>query len=456
MHVLVVGLARTGTAVARCLRSEGHDVTVVEEQPGSGDYRARRDAALAAGARVVEAPDTEAWPGLVADADLVVPSPGVPQHHEAIAVARAAGVEIASELELAAERTGVPIVAVTGTNGKTTVTELTAAMLMASGLRTVAAGNIGRPLIGVSCATPGAQDRETALDVVVVEVSSFQLAFTRSFRPRVAVLLGVAEDHTDWHGSFEAYKAAKARIFANQCDGDLLVYDADDSSACRLAESAPALRVGCSLDATGGRYRLDGEVLMGGADVLARLGDLRRALPHDVRNALAAAAAARHAGATVEGVRAALRAFETLPHRVTLVGESGGVRWYDDSKATNPHAALAAVRSFDRVVLLAGGRNKGLDLGAQAAGAGHIASVVAFGEAGVEIEAAFSGVSQVTRVTTMREAVRAAAEVVEPGGVVLLSPGCASFDAYSGYGERGDDFAAEVRALAGSVPGEVR
>lgn len=456
MRALVVGLARTGEAVARCLCSEGHEVTVVEEQPGSGGYPARRDSALAAGAHLVEAPGPAVWPELVGDADLVVPSPGVPQHHEAIAAALAAGVEIVSELELAAQRTGVPIVAVTGTNGKTTVTELAAAMLKASGMRTVAAGNIGRPLIDLVCTGPGDRAPVADLDVVVVEVSSFQLAFTRAFRPRVAVLLGVAEDHTDWHGSFESYKAAKARIFANQRDDDLLVYDADDSTACRLAEGAPALRVGCSLDATGGRYRLDGEILMGGADVLAHLGELRRALPHDVRNALAAAAAARHAGATVEGVRAALRAFETLPHRVTLVGESGGVRWYDDSKATNPHAALAAIRSFDRVVLLAGGRNKGLDLGALTAGAGHVASVVAFGEAGAEVEAAFAGVSPVTRVSTMREAVRAAAEVAAPGDVVLLSPGCASFDAYSGYGERGDDFAAEVSALSGTVSGEAR
>jgi UDP-N-acetylmuramoylalanine--D-glutamate ligase len=178
-----------------------------------------------------------------------------------------------------------------------------------------------------------------------------------------------------------------------------------------------------------------------------------RALAHDLTNALAAAAAALHVGATPDGVRAALRAHVTLPHRVTLGGEHGGVRYYDDSKATNPHATVHAVASFDSVVLLAGGRNKGLDLGALRAGADRVRSVVAFGEAAAEVAAAFEGVRPVVTVHTMREAVRAAAAAARPGDVVLLSPGCASFDAYGGYAARGDDFAAEVRALSPDAGG---
>lgn len=446
MRVLVVGLARTGEAVTRRLVSEGCDVTVVEEHPGGDAYRDRREAVLACGAAVVESPDTDGWEALVADADLVVPSPGVPQHHDVIRSAIGAGVDVRSEVELAAERIGVPLIAVTGTNGKTTVTELTARMLAASGIRVAAAGNIGRPLIELAGATAGSG--ELSLDVVVAEVSSFQLAFTEHFRPDVAVLLPVSEDHTDWHGSFDEYVAAKTRIFANQRAVDELVYDADDEVARRMASGAPGRLTACSLAmGSDAEYHFEGGALYGDGDVIARVGELGRALPHDILNSLAAAAAARRVGAALSGVAGALRAFETLPHRVALVGESNGVRWYDDSKATNPHAALAAARSFDRVVLLAGGRNKGLDLGALAEAADHIVSVVAFGEAAGEVEDAFAGRCQVVRTEVMHEAVLAAKELAGPGDVVLLSPGCASFDAYGGYDERGDDFAAEVLAL---------
>ena len=455
MRVLVVGLARTGEALARRLTSEGHDVTVVEDRPGGDGYGARREAVLGVGATVVESPGRGGWRPLVGRADLLVPSPGVPAHHIGIRTALESGVAVRSELELAAQRIGIPIVAVTGTNGKTTVTELTARMLEASGLDVVAAGNIGRPLMEL--AGESADGGTLSLDVIVAEVSSFQLAFTERFRPRVAVLLAVSEDHTDWHGSFDAYVAAKARIFANQGDGDLLVYDADDEVCRRMAGEAPAMRTACSIvPGSDAPYRLDGDGLYGDGDLLVDVNELRRKLPHDMLDALAAAAAARHAGATLEGVSAALRAFETLPHRVALVGESGGVRWYDDSKATNPHAALAAARSFDSVVLLAGGRNKGLDLGALAQASDHIASVVAFGEAAGEVEAAFAGIRHVTRVRSMHEAVLAAAEQATAGDVVLLSPGCASFDAYRDYGERGDDFASEVLLLVDAAHGEAR
>jgi len=449
MRVLVAGLARTGEAVARQLRSEGHDVTVVEEHPGGHEYSSRREAVLACGAAVVESPDTAEWDALLGVSDLLVPSPGVPEHHHAIRSASGAGVAVRSELELAAERIDTPLVAVTGTNGKTTVTALVEQMLAASGLRVAAVGNIGRPAIDLA----GEHRCSDALplDVVVAEVSSFQLAFTEHFRPYVAVLLAVSEDHIDWHGSFEAYIAAKARIFANQRETDLVVYDADNDISRRMAAESAAGLTPCSLDpGADSGYHLEDGVLLGEGGVLACVGDLVRALPHDILNSLVAAAAARSAGATLDGIAEALRVFKTLPHRVVLIGESGGVRWYDDSKATNPHAALAAALSFDSVVLLAGGRNKGLDLGALATAADHVVSVVAFGEAADEIEAAFADVRPVERTTTMHEAVLAAAACAVPGDVVLLSPGCASFDAYGGYEERGDDFAAEVRAIIAS------
>jgi UDP-N-acetylmuramoylalanine--D-glutamate ligase len=288
--------------------------------------------------------------------------------------------------------------------------------------------------------------------VLVAEVSSFQLAFCEVFRPRVAVLLAVAPDHLDWHGTFEHYAQSTAKIFARQSGDDLLVYDADDAVAAELASHAPARRTGVSLrpGATGAYTVRDGVLVAPDGRELARTAELRRALPHDLTNALAASAAAIELGAPVAPVHDAICAYATLPHRVTLVGDAGGVQWYDDSKATNPHAALHALRSFPSVVLLAGGRNKGLDLSVLADEAAHVRAVVAFGESGPDVAAAFAGVKPVTLVDTMHEAVRAAGAYAQEGDVVLLSPGCASFDAYTSYAARGDDFAREVEALLGA------
>jgi UDP-N-acetylmuramoylalanine--D-glutamate ligase len=422
------------------MHGEGHDVTVLEDRPTGDAYERRAVAARGIGATVLEAPDETAIAGAVGSADLVVPSPLVSERHPAVVAARAAGVPVRSEIDLAAERARAPIVAVTGTNGKTTVTSLIEAMCNEGGVRALAAGNIGtRTLLDAV---------DDDVDVLVAEVSSFQLAFCDVFRPRVAVLLAVAPDHLDWHGSFERYVAAKARVFAQQRDDDLLVYDGDDDVATRLSIAAPARRVSVSLDRDAAEYTVrDGALVTPDGDEIARVDELRRALPHDCTNALAATAAASAMGASMRGIRSTLATFTTMPHRVALVGEASGVQWYDDSKATNPHAALHAVRAFDSVVLLAGGRNKGLDLSVLADAAAHLRAVVAFGESAPEIEHAFAHIRPVTRVTTMHEAVRTAASYARPGDAVLLSPGCASFDGYVSYAARGDDFAAEVRAL---------
>jgi UDP-N-acetylmuramoylalanine--D-glutamate ligase len=440
MRALVIGLAVTGEAAARRLRREGWDVVVTDDHPGNDAYARRAASVRDAGAVVVEAPTADWYRGAVAEVDLVVPSPLVGMSHPAVLAARASGVAVRSEIDLAAERTDLPIVAVTGTNGKTTVTSLTTAMLEASGVRAVAAGNIGRTLLE-------AVD-DAAVEVFVAEVSSFQLAFAESFRPTVAVLLALAEDHLDWHGSFEQYVAAKARVFEHQRPDDLLVFDRDDPNATLAAERAPGRRVGVSITGVPGTFRVeDGLLLTADGRAIAALDGMRRALSHDRTNALASAAAALAAGATDAGVRAALASYETMPHRVALVGEHGGVQYVDDSKATNPHAAVHAAAAFESVVLLAGGRNKGLDLTALTAAAEHLRAVVAFGEAAPEVAAAFDGVRPVVRAASMREAVRHAAGIARPGDVVLLSPACASFDAYPNYGARGDAFAAEVRAL---------
>jgi UDP-N-acetylmuramoylalanine--D-glutamate ligase len=439
MRALVIGLAATGESAARRLRREGWDVVVTDDRPGGDAYRERLATVVAAGAEVVEAPTADSYRATVAEVDLVVPSPLVDEQHPAIRAAVAGGVTVRSEIDLAAERARVPIVAVTGTNGKTTVTSLTAAVLEASGRRATAAGNIGRTLLDAV---------DDDVDVLVAEVSSFQLVFAETFAPRVAVLLALAEDHIDWHGSFDRYVAAKARVFEHQRPGDLLVFDRDDPVATRVSDTAPGRRVGVSIAGVPGTYRVEGTQLVtpDGRD-LAAIDDMRRALPHDRTNALAAAAAALDVGATRAGIRAALAEYETMPHRVALVGEHGGVCYYDDSKATNPHATVHAVAAFESVVLLAGGKNKGLDLSALTAGAEHIRAVVAFGEAAPDVVRAFVGVRPVVTVHSMREAVERATALADAGDIVLLSPACASFDAYENYGARGDDFAAEVRAL---------
>jgi UDP-N-acetylmuramoylalanine--D-glutamate ligase len=303
----------------------------------------------------------------------------------------------------------------------------------------VAAGNIGLPLSDAV---------RLDVEVVVAEVSSFQLRFTDSFHPAVAAWLNLAQDHLDWHPDLDAYAAAKARIWAFQTDKDVAVVNADDPVVMAWASEAPSRLVTFGLRAPAD-YGVEDGWLRGPEGRLSAVDDLARALPHDVANALAAAAAAVAAGATTDGVATALRGWRGLPHRVVLVTEADGVRWFDDSKATNPHATRAALAGFDSVVLIAGGRNKGLDLRPLRDAAGNVRAVVALGEAGPDVAQAFAGVRPVVEAETMDAAVRAAAELARPGDAVLLSPACASFDLYRSYAHRGDDFARAVRELVG-------
>ncbi len=435
-EVVVLGLGVTGRAIALHLLAIGVSFAVLvdDARPDESEWAAAHAVELVTGAR------SAAAVARAAAATMLVPSPGVPESHPALAAAIAAGVPVRSEIDLAAELARVPIVAVTGTNGKTSVTTLITDMLLASGVRAESAGNIGRPLI---------EAVHDDVDVIVAEVSSFQLRFTPTFAPRVAVYLNVAEDHLDWHGSFEAYARAKAGIFAHQVPGDVLVYNADDALVHDLARGAPARRVGFSVDpdATSGFRLAQGELLDADSRALVRVEELRATAPYEVANVLAAAAAALEAGATSDGVRISAANFERLPHRARFVGKAGGVTFVDDSKATNPHATRAAVQAYDSVVLIAGGRNKGLDLSRLRPVAPNLRAVVAIGEAAPEVEAAFGDLVPVERAASMRAAVRCAASRAEAGDTVLLSPACASFDWYSGYAERGDDFATEVGRL---------
>jgi UDP-N-acetylmuramoylalanine--D-glutamate ligase len=445
MRVLVVGLATTGASVVSYTRAAGHDVTVLDDAPGTSDaYVARVARAEADGAQVLEAPDAAAADAQGRAADLVVPSPGVHPDHPALVAAHEAGVPVRSEIDLAAARLRARpdaprLVAVTGTNGKTTVTTLIDAILRDAGLTSVAAGNIGRPLLDAA---------GDDVDVVVAEVSSFQLAFiSDAFAPDVAVLLNVAQDHLDWHGSVAAYAQTKAELFRHQTASGLLVVNRDDPVALGLAADAPGRveRFGAGPPAPGD-FGVVGSDLVGPPGVLAAVPT--SGAPHDSANALAAAAAALAVGADLDAVARVLDGFGGLAHRVQLVGERGGVRYYDDSKATNPHATASALAGFDQTVLIAGGRNKGLDLGGLRVHAPRLRAVVAIGEAAGEVEAAFAGAVPVVRADSMHDAVVAAASHAQPGDAVVLSPACASFDWYESYAARGDDFAREVTSLA--------
>lgn len=422
MRVLVIGAAVSGRAAASLAASLGDDVIVYDRAPEAVGGLEQAGFTVASGD----------WRGSLLDGvDLVVTSPGVPEHAAPIRDAIAAGTTLWSELEFGTRHLQVPYLAVTGTNGKTTVTTLTAAMLEASGIGAIAAGNIGTPVAGLA---------GEGLDLAVLEASSFQLRFIHRFHPRAAAVLNVAPDHFDWHATEEGYAAAKARIFENMTDEDVVVYDADDPGAVAVVADAQARLVPVAA----------GRVPDHGAGVVRReivLDDTSFPLPTaDPSYGLDLAVSvvlARAGGADDASIAAVVAAFSPGRHRREVVATAGGITWINDSKATNPHAARAAAAAYPSVVLIAGGRNKGLDLAGMVPDT--VRHVVAYGEAGPEVRAAAD--SPVTVVGSFDDAVAEAARLATAGDVVLLAPGAASFDQFGSYEERGDRFAALVSKI---------
>ncbi len=458
-RVLVLGLGLSGFAVATYLgeqacASRALTVTVLDEvEPGLAT-RADRLRRLGVDVRL----GATSIPGTY---DLVVASPGIPPHNPLMRAARDLGVPVISEIELAFRETHSPFVAVTGTNGKTTVTSLIAHILSESGMSAEAVGNIGRPVIEAAAEV----GRET---VLVAEVSSFQLALTVDFRPRVAVLLNITPDHLDWHGSLEAYASDKAKVFANQSAEDFAVIDVDDAGSAQYADKVEArgvrvTRVSLETLRPSGASLVEGYLTLDAPDrpiALLPADDLPTKGLHNVSNALAAAAAARAIGARVEGIRAGLRSFRPIEHRLEPIEWVRGVEYFNDSKATNPDAVMKALTAFsDRpVVVLLGGRNKGNDFQALAAAvAAACKAAILFGEAADELEDAFAGLGvEPHRRPTMLQALALAAETAVEGDVVLLSPACASFDEFSSYEHRGEVFKDAVRRMSGAERGEDR
>ncbi|MFR9722259.1 UDP-N-acetylmuramoyl-L-alanine--D-glutamate ligase [Streptomyces sp. MS19] len=464
-RITVAGLGVSGVSAARALAGLGALVTVVDG--GDGPRQRARAAELAAEGIETRPGDGDTLPKAT---DLVVTSPGWRPDSPLFAAAAAAGVEVVGDVEIAWRLRGpgaAPWLAVTGTNGKTTTVRMLAAILGAAGLRTAAVGNIGTPIVDVVRADP-------PYDVLAVELSSYQLHWAPSVRAHSAAVLNLAPDHIDWHGSMAAYAADKGRIYEgnavacvyNAADPatEALVRAADVTEGCRAVGFTPGTPDISQLGVVDGilvdRAFLDDRRER--AQELATTDDIdaassQPAAPHNIANALAAAALARAYGVPPRAVRDGLRAFRPDPHRIEHVADIDGVAWVDDSKATNTHAAEASLAAYPSVVWIAGGLAKGAAFDDLAAGAaGRLRGVVLIGADRRLIGDALARhapdvpVVDLDRTDTgaMAAAVHEAARLARPGDTVLMAPACASMDMFAHYNERGDAFAAAVRTLA--------
>ncbi|WP_062444037.1 UDP-N-acetylmuramoyl-L-alanine--D-glutamate ligase [Herbidospora daliensis] len=443
-RVVVAGLGVSGTAAARGLALGGERVVVVEQS----------DRPLPPELADLGVEKADRLPDKV---ELVVTSPGWRPDHPLLLEAAAAGIEVIGEVELAwrlRHEGAAPWLALTGTNGKTTAVRMLTSILEAAGERPLAVGNVGTPIVD-AVLDPGDST------VLAVELSSFQLHWSSSVAPKAAAILNVAPDHIDWHGSFEEYAAAKARIFAG---AGVVVHNADDPWSARLAE--PYDSVGFTLQVPRpGELGVVEDLLVDrafcddprtSAVELATLADVRPFAPHNVANALAAAALARAHGVPAEAVRAGLTAFTPDPHRIAHVATVAGVDYVDDSKATNPHAAGASLAAYGSIVWIAGGQLKGADVDELVARAAkRLRGAVLLGADRARIAEALARhapdvpVVEVAGEDTgvMDRVVTEAARLASPGDTVLLAPAGASLDMFANYGARGDAFARAVRTL---------
>jgi UDP-N-acetylmuramoylalanine--D-glutamate ligase len=430
----VLGLARSGVAVSTLLLEHGAEVLASEAQ--------ENDSTRAVAARLR---DLGAWvelghhtPEALLKVDFVVPSPGVPNSHPVLLAAAKLGIPIFSEIEVAFWVTSGDVLALTGTNGKTTTVTLLHEMLLASGKASRLAGNVGRAYSSVAATGSGP---------LVLEVSSYQLEHIETFRPAVAGLLNITPDHLDRHGSFEAYAAMKFRIAENQGEGDTLVINADCAETLKIPvpPRVRALRFSAEQVLSEGVFWQNDRLVYrtaAGSGELVEPGELQLPGRHNQANAAAAAAMALAYGCPPDKVAEAIRNFRGVPHRIEYLGEGSGVRVYNDSKATNVDAMKVALRAVaGPIVLLVGGRAKNDDPhSADALIRAHVRAVVCYGEAQERFASAWSALKPVVRVETLAEAVRSGFELSKPGDALLLSPACASFDQFENYEQRGDRF----------------
>lgn len=442
---LVVGAGRSGIAVAGFLLRKGAVVILTDNREIVSLGNAL-DELVQAGLQTALGKYPDVREGAF---DAVVVSPGVPPDVPPVALARQYGIPVLGELELAYRFASAPMVAITGTNGKTTTTTLVGEIFRAAGLRTMVGGNIGLPLVDVV-------EEYGPSDVIVAEVSSFQLETADHFRPRVAVILNITPDHMDRHGTMDNYTAAKARIFARQGPADFTVLNYDDPRTRALADSTGGKVIFFSY-----KHNLEEGVFVYGGMITVCLNGIDTdivpvrevAIPglHNLENAMAAVAVACVLGVAPEVLARTLRSFPGVEHRLEAVAQKNGVLYVNDSKGTNPDASIKALEAYDHpIVLLAGGRNKGNDFTEYARLIKQkVRVLVVLGECAGEIEQAAraAGCNNILRAPDFREAVIMAHTSARPGDVVLLSPACASWDMFNNYEERGDLFREIVNSL---------
>jgi UDP-N-acetylmuramoylalanine--D-glutamate ligase len=435
--VLVLGLARSGRAAARLLLDDGADVT------GFDENRSLEAGPELDGARVVLGGPTE---DLFEGIEEVVLSPGVTTDHEIVQRAAELSIPVVSELEIGYRFSSAGIIAVTGTNGKSTTVNMIGGILEAAGREAVVAGNVGLPFCSV-VRNLGPRG------IFVIEVSSFQLETVSGFHPDVGGILNLTPDHLDRYESMEEYVKAKARILDNLEGSDTFFYNALDERCAELASSFGGRRVPFSSRGyvENGVY-LEGDKMIraskGGGEVFMDRKELRVVGLHNTENALAAVAAVEPYAIPGEALRTALRRFEGLPHRMELVGTVDGIEYFNDSKATNVEATVMSLRGIDRrVVLIAGGKDKGSDFSKLLGVLDRVRAVVTLGEAAPLIEEAIGSVVPIARAGTMQEAVEIASRAAGEGDIVLLSPACASFDMFTDFEHRGEVFKSCVKNL---------
>ena len=436
-----MGLARTGVACCRFLASSGASV-IATDMRDETDLAAVLAELDGLGIRFVLGRHDEA--DFLA-ADLIVVSPGVPMEHPLLSLAKSSGKEIVGEIELASRFITAPMVAITGTNGKTTTTTLCGEIFRANGFETYVGGNIGDPLVDLAGSNSPAER-------VVVEISSFQMEWISSFRPQVAALLNISEDHLDRYGSYQDYIDAKLRIFENQKAEDFAVLNMDDPLVWQYARSLKARIFPFSR-----KKQLDEGIFCLGEEIVFRHDGVESRFPtagfrlkgvHNLENIMAALAASLLLGCSPERSFVCVRNFGALHHRMEFVRTVGNVDYYEDSKATNVGSVVKALESFDRITLIAGGKDKGgsysplVPLIEE-----RVCHLILIGEAAGRMEAELGTLTDTRRAATMEDAVQLAAEVTSPGGTVLMSPACSSFDMFRDYEERAQLFIAAVKGL---------
>ncbi|MDD2734293.1 MAG: UDP-N-acetylmuramoyl-L-alanine--D-glutamate ligase [Desulfuromonadaceae bacterium] len=440
-NILVIGLAKTGVACARFLASKGARVTVTDMRSESALACQLTELAEYNIKLELERHDEATF----LSSDLIVVSPGVPMDLPQLVAAKLAGREIISEIELAARFIDVPLAAITGTNGKTTTTTILGAIFKHSGYHTFVGGNIGDPLIEVA-------ESHQIVDQVVAEISSFQLEWISSFRPTVAALLNLSEDHLDRYPDYQAYIDAKLRIFENQTEDDFAVVNRDDPLVWKHAQGCKAAVFPFSrkVELDEGIFYSDGVITYrhNGHEECFPTAAIRLQGVHNLENIMAAMACALLLGCRPDETYEIILCFEALHHRMEFVREVNGVRYYEDSKATNVGSVEKALESFTDITLIAGGKDKG---GSYAPLAPlvqeRVRHLVLIGEAAERMAQELGNLTDTRRAASLEEAVRFAAEITAPGGTVLMSPACSSFDMFKDYEERAERFIAAVKAL---------